>query len=269
MLGALFGDIAGSRFEGNNIKSKDFELLNRNCRPTDDSCMTLAVAQAVLESESCRETLSAKAVEYMQLWGRTYPYAGYGGRFAFWLCQPSPQPYNSFGNGAAMRVSACGWAGKSLEDVIRLSHAVTAVSHNHPEGFKGAEATAVCIWLARNGKSRPEIRDYVNEHYYPLDFTISGIRDGYSFDVSCQGSVPQAIMAFLEAEDFEDAIRNAISIGGDSDTIAAIAGSIAEAYFGIPDDLRKKALTYLDDRMLKVLTDFEAKYPPITAKTAK
>ncbi|WP_458400418.1 N-6 DNA methylase [Mailhella sp.] len=266
MLGAIVGDIAGSRFEWANIKTKDFDLMTRDCRPTDDSVMTLAIAQAVLDTHADVTLLPAKAVASMQAWGRSYPDAGYGGHFSRWITSDTPQPYNSFGNGAAMRVSACGFAATSLEEAIALAHAVTAVTHDHPEGLKGAEAVAVAIWLARRGKSLIEIRDHIHEHYYPMDFTLNGIRPAYRFDVSCHGSVPQAIMAFLEAENFEDAIRNAISIGGDSDTIAAIAGSIAEAYFGIPADIRKLALTYLDARMLKILTDFEAQYPPVLEK---
>ncbi len=266
MLGALAGDIAGSRFEWANIKTKDFDLMTRDCRPTDDSVMTLAIAQAVLESRAKVTLLPAKAVASMQAWGRAYPDAGYGGHFCRWLSSGNPQPYNSFGNGAAMRVSACGFAAGSLEDAISLAHAVTAVTHNHPEGLKGAEAVSVAIYLARTDRSQIEIRDYIHAHYYLMDFTLKGIRPTYRFDVSCQGSVPQAIMAFLEAEGFEDAIRNAISLGGDSDTIAAIAGSIAEAYFGIPADIRKLALTYLDARMLKTLMDFESMYPPARRK---
>lgn len=181
----------------------------------------------------------------------------------------NPQPYNSWGNGAAMRVSACGFAGDSLEEVIILSRSVTEVSHNHPEGIKGAEATAVAIYLARTGSSIVEIRDYIDKHYYPMNFTLDGIREAYHFDVSCQGSVPQAIMAFLESTSFEDAIRNAISIGGDSDTIAAICGGIAEAYYGIPTEIRKHALIFLDQRLIDILNEFEAIYGMTAEKVIK
>ncbi|MDU7194378.1 MAG: ADP-ribosylglycohydrolase family protein, partial [Streptococcus sp.] len=167
----------------------------------------------------------------------------------------------SYGNGAAMRISAVGFVADSIEQAKSLSQAVTAVTHNHPEGIKGAEATAVAIFLARNGASMDEIRDHIDKNYYPMDFTLYDIREDYTFDVTCQGSVPQALEAFFESENFEDAIRNAISIGGDSDTIAAICGGIAEAYYGIPEDIRQEALTFLDDRLLEIVVDFENTYP--------
>ena len=230
MLGALIGDIAGSKFEWNNIKSKDFELLTYRCHPTDDSNMTLAVAKAILDSKGQWDLLSENAVQAMQQIGREYPY-GFGHMFNQWVHADDPHPYNSWGNGAAMRVSPCAWAASSMEEAMLLSDAVTQVTHNHPEGMKGARAITAAIFLARQGKSILEIRDYIHQHYYPLDFTLDQIRTTYEFDVSCQGSVPQAIEAFLESTSFEDAIRNAVSIGGDSDTIAAMAGSIAEAFY--------------------------------------
>ena len=193
--------------------------------------------------------------------GTLYPNCGYGSMFCQWMFSKDMGPYNSFGNGAAMRVSACGFAANSLDEAIMLSRMVTEVTHNHSEGIKGAEATAVCIFLARGGKNILEIRDYVNEHYYSLNFTLDGIRDSYQFNETCQETVPQAIMAFLESTGFEDAIRNAISIGGDSDTLAAITGGIAEAYYGVPIEIRKYALTFLDERLLKILNDFENAYP--------
>lgn len=258
MLGAIIGDIAGSRFEWDNHKSKDFELLTYRCFFTDDTVMTLAVAKAIIASKGNFDNIGKNVVKYMQKYGRKYPDAGYGGRFTNWLYSEKPQPYNSYGNGSAMRVSACGFVAKSLDEAIKLSRLVTEPTHNHPEGLKGAEATAVAIYLARTGKSIIEIRDYINDHYYKLNFTLDGIRESYTFDVSCQGSVPQALMAFFESDSFEDTIRNAISIGGDSDTIAAIAGSVAEAYYGIPADIRNHALTYLDKDLLKILTEFES-----------
>lgn len=263
MLGAIVGDIAGSRFEWNNIKTKEFEFLTYKCVPTDDSTMTLALAKAVLESKPDHSDLSEKAVQCMQEVGREYPDCGYGGRFREWVFSDDPKPYNSYGNGAAMRVSAAGFAAGSLDEARELSRLITEVTHNHPEGLKGAEATAVAIYMAKTGSSLLEIRDYIDKHYYPMNFTLDGIRKDYSFDVSCQGSVPQALMAFFESTGFEDAIRNAISIGGDSDTLAAICGSVAEAYYGIPADIRKHALTFLDERLLGILVDFENKYPPI------
>ncbi len=261
MLGAIVGDIVGSRFEWHNIKSKDFGFLTYRCNVTDDSIMSLAIAKAILDSNGNYDRLGELATVSMQEVGRPYPHCGYGGMFRKWMYSDDPQPYNSFGNGAAMRVSACGFAATSLEEAIELSRRVTEVTHNHPEGIKGAEATAVAIYMAKTGSSILEIRDFINEHYYPMKFTLDGIRDTYHFDVTCQGTVPQAIMAFLESTDFEDAIRNAISIGGDSDTLAAITGGIAEAYYGIPVEIRKHALTYLDERLLKILIDFENRFP--------
>ncbi len=197
----------------------------------------------------------------MQEYGCDYPGAGYGGRFRSWLVENNPQPYNSWGNGSAMRVSGCGYAANSIEEAVNLSRMVTEVTHNHLEGIKGAEATAVAVYLARTGKNILEIRDYINKHYYPINFTLDSIREEYTFDVSCQGSVPQALEAFFESTNFEDAIRNAISIGGDSDTIAAITGAVAEAYYGVPTSLRKHALTFLDEKLLNTLVEFENIYP--------
>ena len=270
MLGAIIGDIAGSRFEWHNHKNKDFELLShiKGCRPTDDSVMSLAVAQAILDCTGDYQNLSLRAIERMQEYGRKYPHAGYGGKFHQWIYDSDPRPYNSWGNGAAMRVSACGFAAGSIEEAKMLSKSVTEVTHNHPEGLKGAEATAVAIYLAKAGKSMVEIRDYIEEHYYKIKFKLDDIRADYTFDVSCQGSVPQALEAFFESIGFEDAIRNAISIGGDSDTIAAIAGGVAEAYYGIPADIRKLALTFLDAEQLEILNAFESKYGIILEKNA-
>ncbi len=266
MLGAIIGDIVGSRFEWNNYKAKDFDFLTYKCSPTDDSIMSLAVAKAILKSKPDHSDLSVMAVRYMQQLGNLYPNAGYGGMFRKWLKDRNPQPYKSYGNGAAMRVSAVGFAAKDLTDAKIMSRMVTAVTHNHPEGIKGAEATAVAIFLARSGKSMLEIRDVIDKEYYPMNFTLDGIRKDYKFDVSCQGSVPQALMAFFESTSFEDAIRNAVSIGGDSDTLAAITGGVAEAYYGIPADIRKHALTFLDERQLQILVDFENQYPPVMEK---
>ncbi len=260
MLGAIIGDVVGSRFEWDNIKTKDFELFTDDCLVTDDSVMTLAIAKAIMESNSNFENLSVKAIEYMQKLGRKYPYSGYGGNFARWLHSSNPKPYNSWGNGAAMRVSSVAFAGKSLEEVIELSKKVTEVTHNHPEGIKGAEATAVAIYMAHTGSSLEEIKKYINENYYNIDFTLDEIRDEYTFDISCQGTVPQSLAAFFESTSFEDAIRNAISLGGDSDTLAAITGSIASAYYGIPIDIRKKAIEYLDKYLSEILFEFENRY---------
>jgi len=262
MLGAIIGDIAGSRFEWNSNKTKEFDLLTQigGCATTDDSIMTIAIANAVLNCDGDYSELGSEAKRQLLTMGNKYPNAGYGGSFRKWLTSSDPQPYNSYGNGSAMRVSPCAYAAKTLEEAIELSKAVTEITHNHPEGIKGAEAVTVAIFMALHGKSILEIRDYINKHYYKLDFTLDSIRESYSFDVSCQGSVPQAIEAFLESSDFEDAIRNAVSLGGDADTQAAIAGSIAEAYYGIPSETRKLALTFLDEEMLSTINSFEARY---------
>lgn len=260
MLGAIIGDIVGSRFEWNNNKTKHFELLNDKCFFTDDTVMTLAIAKAILHSKSDYSDLSSLSIKYMQEVGRNYPSCGYGGSFRLWVFSNNPKPYNSFGNGAAMRVSPVGFVAKSLDQAISLSKKVTEVTYNHPEGIKGAEATAVAIYLARNGYNINDIKNYIDKHYYKMNFTLDEIRDTYKFNETCQDTVPQAIMAFLESTSFEDAIRNAISIGGDSDTLAAITGGIAEACYGIPKEIRNKALTYLDRRLLNILLDFENKY---------
>lgn len=263
MLGAIIGDIVGSRFEWNAIKTKEFEFLTYRCGPTDDSVLTLALAQAILESRPDHSDLARNAVTCMQTLGRSYPDCGYGRNFREWLFSDDPQPYNSYGNGAAMRVSAAGFAAGSLSEAKLLARTITAVTHNHPEGLKGAEATAAAIYMARAGSSMLEIRDYIDRNYYPMNFTLEQIRGDYRFSGSCQNTVPQALMAFFESEGFEDAIRNAVSLGGDSDTLAAICGGAAEAYYGIPSGIRKHALTFLDARMLQILTDFENRYPPM------
>ena len=250
MTGAILGDVIGSPFEFNPRKRKNFELFlprfGKVCYCTDDSMMTLAVAGAILEAGTeDDELLSRTVVRYMQEIGRTHINAGYGGSFYRWLFAENPEPYNSFGNGAAMRVSPCAWAAETLEDARRLSDIVTRVTHNHPEGMKAARAVTDAIWMARHGSDKAEIREHIRANYYPLNRTLDKIRPGYHFDVTCQGSVPESIQCFLEAESFEDTVRNAVSLGGDADTQAAIAGSIAEAYFGIPEELAQKAEEYI------------------------
>ncbi len=267
MIGPLIGDMAGSRFEWNNNRSKFFEFLIPSCFPTDDSIMSLAICRALLEFDGDCGALEKAAVRHMRQLGRLFPDAGYGGRFSGWLREADPKPYNSFGNGAAMRVGGCAYAARSLDQVKELSHAVTCVTHNHPEGLKGAEATAVAQYLALNGASMAEIRKTVVRDYYPLGFTLDEIRRTYHFNETCQDTVPQALEAFFESTGFEDAIRCAISVGGDSDTLAAITGAVAEAYYGVPNDIRETALTLIkDERLLKILNDFEAEYPPPAAR---
>ena len=260
MIGAIIGDIIGSRFERDNIKTKEFELFTDDCSYTDDSVMTIAIAQAIIKADGNWLILGEFAVEEMRRMGKEYPFAGYGSGFRKWIYSAKPKPYNSFGNGAAMRVSACGYAARSLEDAILFSRCVTEVTHNHPEGIKGAEATTVAIWLARQGMTIKDIKAHILKNYYPIDFILDEIRDRYNFDVTCQGSVPQALEAFFESESFEDAIRNAISIGGDSDTIAAITGGIAAAYYGIPEEITNNALKYLDDYLIGIVHNFYTKH---------
>jgi len=257
MLGTIIGDIVGSRFEFNNIHTKDFELFAEDCQVTDDSIMTLAVAKALLACNGDWEQLGNNTVKYMQEIGRKYPNCGFGGMFNKWVFSDAPSPYNSFGNGAAMRVSPCGFIAKTEDEAILLSRKVTEVTHNHPEGIKGAEAVSVAIFMAREGAVKSEIKERIEKDYYALDFILDSIRDDYEFDETCQGTVPQAIVAFLESESFEDAIRCAISIGGDSDTLAAVTGSIAEAYYNIPFNLKRKAQAYLDREMLKIFREWE------------
>lgn len=279
MLGAIIGDIVGSRFERHNIKSKKFDFFAPDCRPTDDSIMTLAISKALLSCDGDYSKLANQAVICMQKLGHYYPDAGYGGRFIQWLGlehprfrknfglrfvqqigSRHPKPYGSFGNGSAMRVSPCAYAAATLDDALRLAETTAAVTHNHPEGIRGAKAVAGAAFLALHNSDKEQIKEFVEENYYRLDSTLNKIRPVYTFDVSCQGSVPQAIEAFLESTGFEDAIRSAISIGGDSDTIAAITGSIAEAYYGIPAALRTQALSYLDEVQIDILNRFEKKY---------
>lgn len=253
MLGAIIGDIVGSRFEFKNLRSKDFELFTEKNGVTDDSIMTLAVADAMMKTvedknatEPFDDRLEKAVVTSMREIGRRYPFCGFGGMFFRWVFSPDPKPYNSFGNGAAMRISPVGFVAKSEEEAVRMSKIVTSVTHNHKEGVKGAEATVIAIYMARHGYDKEKIRDRIQQEYYDLDFTIDGIRDGYEFNETCQNTVPQAIEAFLESVSFEDAIRTAVSVGGDSDTLAAITGGIAQAYYGVPKDMEEKALRYLD-----------------------
>ena len=264
MLGAIIGDIAGSAFEFDGIKTKDFPLFEAHrgerCRFTDDSAMSIAVAKALLEAAPDRHDLPDCAETWMRRIGRQFPDCGFGGRFRRWLFAGEPRPYYSYGNGSAMRVSPAAWAAGSLEEALMFADAVTAVTHDHPEGIKGARAVAASVFLARTGADKSAIREHVRQHYYPLEKTLEEIRPGYRFEVSCQKSVPEAIQAFLEAESFEDAVRNAISLGGDSDTQAAIAGSIAGPYFGIPESLRQRALEFLPASLRTILGEFEARF---------
>lgn len=260
MYGAILGDIIGSPFEfDRGDKTKDFKLFSRRSHFTDDSVMTLAVCEALLKvgQDVTVKEIEDAVISSMQSWGRRYPHAGYGGYFRRWLTARHPEPYNSYGNGSAMRVSAVGWLYDSLEKTRTVAKATANVTHNHPEGIKGAEATASAIFMARNGSSKEEIKKYIeNEFHYDLHRTLNEIRPGYHMDETCQKTVPEAIIAFLEAKDFEDAIRNAVSLGGDTDTLGAITGSIAEAYYGIPEWLITECRKRINKDMRIILDDF-------------
>lgn len=240
MYGAIIGDIVGSKYEFHNIKTKEFPFVSQGCSFTDDTVMTVAVAKALLYSREEGTAFKPNLIREMQSLGRKYPHAGYGGMFSSWLYAEDPQPYNSFGNGSAMRVSPCGLIAVSLEEAIALAKASAEVTHDHPEGVKGAEATAAAIFLAKARENKDTIRNYICEHYYPLSQTLDEIRPTYRFNETCQETVPQAMIAFLESENFEDAIRNAVSLGGDSDTLAAITGAIAWSYYRFGDRTSKE-----------------------------
>lgn len=242
MLGAIIGDIIGSIYEFESDKTKEFELFTADSDLTDDSMMTIAVGCACAKSDLCDEDdFKSWVIYYMRKIGREFPFAGYGHHFFRWIKSDFMGAYNSFGNGSAMRVSPVAWVADSLEEAETLAKWSAEITHNHPEGIKGAQAVATAIYLARTGKTKAEIKEYIEQNYYTLDFTLDEIRPSYKFDVTCQGSVPQAIQCFLEAADFVDAVRNAVSLGGDGDTQGAMAGAIAEAYYGIPDDIKEEA----------------------------
>jgi len=254
MMGAIAGDIIGSVYEHNPIKTKDFPLFHPRCRFTDDTVLTVAVADAILSGRPY--------VESVRQIGRRYPRAGYGGSFIMWLHSDDARPYNSWGNGSAMRVSPVGFSFTSEEEVLRQARMTAEITHNHPEGIKGAEATALAIYLARKGHDKETIRARITGQFgYDLDRTVDDIRPSYFFDVSCQGTVPEAIIAFLDSESYEDAVRNAISLGGDSDTLACITGGIAEAFYGgVPKEIRAKVQECLTPDLWEVTAAFFRKY---------
>ena len=257
IIGAICGDIVGSITEFNPIKTKDFKLFRKGSSFTDDTIMTLAVANWLIKDKTSRDVL----IKELQYWGNLYPDAGYGGMFRQWLREEDPKPYGSWANGSAMRVSPCAWAADSLKEAQDLAYLSSVVTHDHPEGIKGALATSDAIYLARTGADKDEIRRHVETNYgYDLSRSVDEIRPEYKFDVSCKGSVPESIICFLDAEDFEDTIRNAVSLGGDADTQAAIAGSIASAYWEVPNRIAFKAIHRLDYDLLNVLIDFDEKF---------
>lgn len=250
MFGATIGDVVGSRWEFNNVKTKDFELFGKGCYATDDTVMTCAVAEVLANK---KQDDKEYIIDTLKKWGRRYPHAGYGGHFCGWVLGSDREPYNSFGNGSAMRVSAAGWVGETEDEVKEFSRKVTEVTHNHPEGIKGAEVTAMCIYYARNGKDKDFIKKYVEQHY-GLNFDYEELRKTYTHAAEiCQNTVPQAIYCFLISHSFEDCLRTTISIGGDCDTTAAISCAIAEAYYGGCDGLEKSVRDYLTEDMIEVL----------------
>lgn len=264
MYGAIIGDIVGSKYELDGIKSKEFVLLDSENEYTDDTVMTVAVANALIKHIENGEIFKTSLVKEMQIMGKCYPKAGYGESFKKWLNEDNPQPYNSFANGSAMRVSPCALVAQTLEEALNLAKQSAEVTHNHPDGIKGAQAVAAAIFLAKTGKSKEYIRCHINENYYLLDKTLDEIRPDYEFDLACEESVPQAILCFLESVNFEDALRNAVSLGGDSDTIAAMAGSIAWAYYSygkkLPSDmqeLKERINEYLTHDILQCINSFE------------
>jgi ADP-ribosylglycohydrolase len=255
MLGAIAGDVIGSVHEHTRTKTKDFPLFTPASTFTDDTVLTVAVAEALLHRRDYVDVLH----DYFHL----YPNAGYGGTFMLWATTRRREPYQSWGNGSAMRVSPVAYVGTTLEEVLAEAKRCAEITHNHEQGIRGAQATAAAIFLARTGNSKEQIRQYIEERFdYFLDETLNELRPTYHFDVSCQGSVPQSIIAFLESTGYEDAVRNAISLGGDADTMACIAGAIAEAYYGgVPAAIAEAVLERLDDRLRHVVRDFRAPYP--------
>ncbi len=258
MIGTICGDIIGSIYEKSNIKTKEFPLFKKKNTYTDDTVMTCAIANACLFYVNNKDLKEFKnnCINEMRRLGMMHINAGYGKRFLFWLISNHPQPYNSYGNGSAMRVSPIAWIAQNLEECEMLAEISSSVTHNHEQGILGAKAIAGSCFLALKGEDKSVIKEYIERKYYKLVEGLDEIRKNYTFNVSCQGSVPQAIQAFLESVNYEDAIRNAISIGGDSDTIAAIAGGLAEAYYGIPENLANIAKSFLDKDLLEIVNNF-------------
>jgi len=254
MIGAIVGDVVGSVYEWNNIKTKEFKFFGFDCFFTDDSILTIALADSIMTGTPYENNLR----EFYF----AYPHGGYGGSFHTWAQNPNSKPYNSWGNGAAMRISPVGYAYDDLDTVLQKAKEFTEITHNHPEGIKGGQSTAACIFLARTGSSKNDIKEYVEKTFnYDLSRHVDEIRPDYSFDVSSQGTVPQAIRAFLDSSDFEDAIRTAVSLGGDTDTLSCITGGIAEAFYGtVPDTIQQSVYLILDDRLGEIARKFMDKY---------
>lgn len=254
MIGAIAGDIIGSIYEWNNIKTKDFVLFSDSSVFTDDSVLTIALADSILTGKPY--------VENLKTFFRQYPHAGFGGSFIQWAQAPDSTPYNSWGNGAAMRISPAGYAYNDLDTVMEKAKEFTRITHNHPEGIKGGQAVAAAVFLARTGRTKADIRDFTETRFqYDLSNHVDEIRPEYTFDVSCQGTVPQAIRAFLDSTSFEDAVRTAVSLGGDSDTLACITGGIAQAFYGgVPEFIQTKVYAILDDRLGMITREFMERF---------
>ena len=260
MFGAIFGDIIGSRFEFDRGPwTKEFELFTEEDGWTDDSVMTIAVMEALMNAgkEASAEEIRTECVKSLQKWGRKYPAAGYGARFIYWVHAKNPEPYNSWGNGSAMRVSAAGWLYDTVERTREVARATAEVSHNHPEGIKGAECTAAVMFLARTGVTKEEIKKYVVQEFgYNLSKTVDELRPFHEHIESCQDTMPKALVSFFEGESYVDVVRNAVSLGGDTDTIAAIAGAMADAMYEVPTEIMKQGIAFLEDDMLEAVSAF-------------
>ena len=260
VIGAIAGDIIGSVYEFKEIKDRNLPFFIDGCRFTDDSVMTLAVLKSLMDCESDLKNLSNVTIKNMQQIGKAHPYAGYGSSFNNWLYENDPKPYNSFGNGAGMRVSAVAYFAKNLEEVKAISKKITEISHNHLEGIKGAEATAVATYLALNKTPKNKIKEYIEKNYYSLNFSDEELFKNYKFNETSQQTIPQSIFAFLMTNNYEDAIRKTISWGGDTDTMGAITGAIAGAFYGVPKAIAKKAISYLTEDLKQVLNNFKNIY---------
>lgn len=258
MLGAIFGDIVGSVYEFHNTDDYAFRLLSSRSKPTDDSYMTLAVAESLMETwDKSDDDVREAVVRNMRRYGREYPDGGYGGMFSRWLQVKNPKPYNSFGNGSAMRVSPAGWLYETMEETLHAAELTADVTHNHPEGIKGAQAIAAAVFLARSGVGKDGIRSYIEQNFgYDLSRSWEVIRKDYGFYEICQKSVPEALCMFLQGKDYEDVIRLSVSLGGDSDTIACMAGAVAEAYFGMPEWMKEECMKRLDPSLQKTVIAF-------------
>ncbi len=262
MYGAIIGDIIGSRFEfDRGSKSREFELFTPRCNFTDDTVMTVAVAEALMNAgkDSDEKTIKSELIKSMKMWGQRYPDAGYGGRFIRWVLSEEPKPYGSYGNGSGMRVSSVGWLYDSLERTREVARWTAEVTHNHPEGIKGAESVAAAIFMARNGASKDEIKKYIEDEFgYNLNRTLDEISPSYHHVEDCMRTMPEAFTCFLEADSYEETVRNVMYIGGDTDTLAAIAGAVAEAFWGIPEDIIDSGMNFLSSDILDVVLKFKS-----------